>query len=92
MRKSPTQDQEQDLKLRLSKQESEGQKLMKMQSVLDKDVNDPNVPASVPMIRKKTSIQDKRDQTGGKDTEYDWRDRFKQWRDIQMSSGAIVDL
>ena len=44
------------------------------------------------MMRKKTSITDNRDKTGGKDTEYDWRDRFKQWRDVQMSSGAIVDF
>jgi hypothetical protein len=45
------------------------------------------------MIPKKTSILDTRDSGGHTaDTEYDWRDRFKQWRDVQMSTGAITDF
>ena len=27
-----------------------------------------------------------------KDTEFDWRDRLKQWKKMQQSSGAILDF
>ena len=27
-----------------------------------------------------------------KDKEYDWTDRLKQWKKVQMAEGAIVDL
>ena len=27
-----------------------------------------------------------------KDVEYDWTDRLKQWKKVQMAEGAILDL
>ena len=30
--------------------------------------------------------------TSKKDSEYDWTDRLKQWKKVQMAEGAIVDL
>ena len=31
-------------------------------------------------------------QTDQKDKEYDWTDRLKQWKKVQLAEGAIVDL
>lgn len=31
-------------------------------------------------------------QTDRKDKEYDWTDRLKQWKKVQLAEGAIVDL
>ena len=56
-------------------------------------------------LRKKLSmnVQNKMDEekklhimveqsTSKKDSEYDWTDRLKQWKKVQMAEGAIVDL
>ena len=41
-------------------------------------------------MRKAIVIDD--DQLSRKDVEFDWSDRVKQWKKVQMSSGAITSF
>lgn len=46
---------------------------------------------AAPAVKKRKTLL-VGDEQGAKDTEYDWRDRLREWKHVQTSKGVIVDL
>ena len=43
-------------------------------------------------LERKKSLLVRESQLGEKEKEFDWRDRLRQWKSVQMSSGAVTSF